>query len=422
MKPIITPPPSSGIGQRLSHKWGFPPVERRTHRTHSMRHIARTGGLALGLALLGGLALLMLNPHGKASAMAAPPQTQTGSPALASYLVTSGAQASRRSFDGVVEAQRQTVLAAQVAGAIEQLNVKVGDRVEAGQVLLRIDARSAADAALASEAQAQAARANLQLATRDFERQQQLFQKHYISQAALDQAESQFKATQAQVHAQLAQLGGARTLSSLHVVRSPYSGVVAEVPVNLGDMALPGRPLLTLYDPRNLRVSASLPQQVVAAWKPGAAPQFSVMLPGREESVAAGVAPTRVQVLPTVDAGTHTVALRLDLPQAGPNTLSAAPGMFARVWLLEAPDSPGAIDASGALKPPSDARIMVPRSAVLRRTELTAAYVLSDSGRPELRQLRLGAVQGDRVEVLAGLSPGERIASQPAEAARQARP
>lgn len=312
-----------------------------------------------------------------------------------------------RSFDGVVEAQRQTVMASQVAGAIVQIEVKPGDRVSQGQVLLRIDARAAQEAALASEAQAQAAHATLQLATRDFERQQQLFKQRYISQAALDQAESQFKATQAQVNAQLAQASGARAQSSLHVVRSPYAGVVSEVPVALGDMAMPGRPLLTVYDPKALRVTANVPQSVVSSWGPK--PQLSLELAGQQ-----GITPARVQILPVVDATTHSVQLRLDLAEA--NMAAATPGMFARLWLSElASDAaPGA--ATG--KSTAPAPIMLPRSAVVRRAELNAAYVLDPQGRPLLRQLRLGRVQGEMVEVLSGLNLGERVATDPAAAAR----
>ena len=166
-------------------------------------------------------------------------------------------------FDGVVEAVRQTVVAAQVAGAVTSLEVKVGDTVKAGQVLARIDARTADYAASASDAQVRSAQALLEMANKDYQRQKQLFDKQYISQAALERAESQYKATQAQAAAQLAQASAARTQTGLHVVRAPYAGVVSEVPVALGDMAMPGRALLTLYQPGALRVSAAVPQSAL---------------------------------------------------------------------------------------------------------------------------------------------------------------
>ena len=142
--------------------------------------------------------------------------------------------------------------------------MKAGDTVKAGQVLLRLDARAAEQTAAAGAAQVQAARATQEAATRDFERQQQLFQQNYISKAALDRAEAQYKASQAEAAAQLASAGAARTQSGFYVVSAPYDGIVSDVAVVLGDMAMPGRALLTVYDPRSLRVSVAVPQTVAA--------------------------------------------------------------------------------------------------------------------------------------------------------------
>lgn len=321
-------------------------------------------------------------------------------------LRTAPAQAStganESGFDGVVEAVRQTVIAAQVPGAVVQLGVKVGDHVSAGQVLLRIDARAADQNAAASDAQVQAARASLEVATKDFERQKQLFQKNYISQAALERAESEFKSTQAQVNAQLAQSGASRTQSGFYVVRAPFAGVVADVPASLGDMAMPGRPLLTLYDPSALRVTAAVPQSVSAQM--GATPSARIELPGLP-AAQQWVVSTHTQQLPTIDPATHTVQLRADLPAGTPG---ATPGMFARLWM---PVS-GAATASGA------APLNVSRTSIVRRAEMTGLYVLDPRGKPVLRQVRLGRVEGDQVEVLSGLMPGERVVADPQAAAR----
>lgn len=301
-------------------------------------------------------------------------------------------------YDGVVEAIRQTAIAAQVAGAVVALDVKPGDQVKAGQVLVRLDARAAEQSAAASDAQVRATRAELDVARKDFERQRQLFQKQYISQAALDRAEAQFKAAEAQTAAQLAQAGASRTQSGFYVVRAPYAGVVSEVPIVLGDMALPGKPLITMYDPAALRVTASLPQ--TAAGSINAAATAKVEIPGLPASQQ-WIAPTQVKVLPSADPATHTVQVRLDLP-AG--LKGVAPGVFARAWLVA--------EAAG------NTRITVPASSVVRRAEMAALYVLDASGKPLLRQVRLGRSVGDAVEVLAGLSPGDRVALDPQAAAK----
>ena len=342
-----------------------------------------------------------IRPLLKALALALP-LTLAGA-AGAADLATAPAQAAalqgQTGFDGVVEAVRQTVIAAQVPGAVMELGVKAGDRVQAGQLLLRIDARAADQSAAASNAQVQAARAALDVATREYERQKQLHQKKYISQAALERAESEFKATSAQVAAQMAQAGAARTQTGLHTVRAPYAGVVAEVPVALGDMAMPGRPLLTLYDPAALRVTASVPQSLAGSVQADA---VRVELPGLPTAQQWPRA-ERVQVLPTVDAATHTVQVRAEL---GGGLPGVAPGMFARLWL----------PVTGSAT--AGKTVTVPRSAIVRRAEMTGVYVQGEGGKPLLRQVRLGRFDGERVEVLSGVAPGEPVVVDPQSALR----
>jgi RND family efflux transporter MFP subunit len=321
---------------------------------------------------------------------------------LATAPVQVAASAGATAFDGVVQAVRQSVVSAQVAGEVVELAVKPGDRVQAGQLLVRLDARAASQQAGAADAQVQAARAAQENATSELERQKALFAKNYISQAALERAQAQFKATQAEAAAQLAAAGAARTQTGWYVLRAPYAGLVAEVPVVQGDMAMPGRALVTLYDPAALRISASVPQTAAVRLVPGAMVQGE--LPGL---VAAPFAAARWQLLPAVDPATHTQELRIDLP-AG---LAAAPGTFARALLPAAGTA-----ANGASADP--ARLSVPARAVLRRAELVAVYVVGPDGRPLLRQVRLGRADGDRVEVLSGVSAGERVALDPAAAAR----
>ena len=341
-----------------------------------------------------------------AGAVDAPTTTPTTSATLETAVVQATRTGQPTSFDGVVEAVRQTSLAAQVAGALVALDVKVGDRVKAGQVLARIDAQAANQNTAASDAQVQAARASLDLATKDIERQKQLLQKSYISQAAFERAEAQFKSTKAQVTAQLAQAGATRTQSGLFIVKAPYAGIVSDVPVALGDMAMPGRTLLTLYDPAALRVTVSVPESAAVGLAGNASirVQFPGLPTGRE-----WITPSRATVLPTADPETHTVQLRLDVPPqvaglAQSFAPAVTPGMFARAWLPTAAEGPVHLDA--------------PAGAVVRRAELTAVYVVAADGRPMLRQVRLGPTLGDRVEILSGVSAGERVALDPQAAAR----
>ena len=335
-----------------------------------------------------------------AASLMAPLSASAAGAVLATAQVQGGAsqRADLQSFDGVVEPVRQATLAAQVAGSIVSLSVKVGDTVRAGQELARIDARAASQNAQASAAQVDAARASLTVAGKDFERQQQLLQKQYISQAALERSKAQFDAAQAQVKALQAQSDAAQTQQRFFVIQAPFAGVVSDVPVTMGDMAMPGRPLLTLHDPSDLRVTASVAQSAL----PASLDKLQFELPGWSGATGLMNA-SGATVLPLVDAATHSAQIRFKLPALA----GVAPGMFARVWL----PAVGGAAASGE-------RLFVPVSAVVRRAELTALYLVDAQGRPALRQVRLGRVQGDRVEVLSGVRAGDKVATDPTAAAQ----
>jgi len=250
-----------------------------------------------------------------------------------------------------------------------------------------------------------AARAQLDVAARELARKRQLFEKHYISQAALDQAEAAHRAAKAQVDALAAQAMAAQTQTGWHVITAPFDGVVAQVAVERGDMAMPGKPLLTVYDPTRLRVSAFVPVTALAA--SAALDGAQIRLTGQAQAQTPMITPTRVQALPTVDAASLTREVRAELP-AG---TGAVPGLFARLLLAAAP-LPSA--AQGAQ------RLSVPLASVVRRAEMTGVYVLGAGDAPLLRQVRLGAVAGDQVEVLSGLDVGERVVTDPQAATRAA--
>lgn len=302
------------------------------------------------------------------------------------------------SLDALVEAVRQATLSTQVAGAIVSLNVMAGDRVRAGQELLRIDASAAQQNVVGSTAQLEAAQAHLRVASKELDRQKQLFEKQYISQAALDRAQAQWEAAQAQVQAQQAQTRVAQTQTGFFSVRAPFNGVVSEVTVTLGDMAMPGRALVTLHDPSAWRVSAAVPQSMMDSVRS--------QLKSVRYDIAGHtpVALASVQLLPAVDPVTHTAQLRVSLP-AG--TEGLVPGMFARVW----------VPAGQAAQ--SAGRVFLPLNAIVRRAEMTGVYVMDAQGKPRLRQVRLGRTVGQTVEILSGLDVGEKVVTEPALLSKQ---
>lgn len=330
--------------------------------------------------------------------MVALSQPVSAAPLATAEVVVDGA-ADRLVADGVVEAVRQSDISTQVPGRVTALLVKAGDSVKAGQVLVRIDERIAQQQALAGRSQVTALAAQLDAATKDYQRQQLLFKQGFLSQAALDRAESQFKTTQAQTRAQMAQVESAVVQTGLHVLAAPYSGVVSKVDVELGDMASPGKPLLTVYDPAAMRVAVNVPQTRVTTLRQESS---SIEIPAAPPALALIKAPA-MTILPTADPVSQMVQVRFDLPAKTPGL---SPGMFARARL--------AVAAQGSVR-----RLTIPSQAVFKRSELTAVYVLDKSGWPQLRLIRSGRVASGRTEVLAGLEAGEKVVLDPIAAIPQ---
>jgi RND family efflux transporter MFP subunit len=297
------------------------------------------------------------------------------------------------SADGLVEAVRSATLAAQVSGRIVELRVNAGDRVTKGQVLARIDEREAAQAVAAGRAQGARANAELSNARASLERTRALVAKGFVSAAALDKARAEHDAADAVLAAARAGTAQAQTVMGHAVITAPFSGVVAERLMELGDMAQPGRPMFTLFDPKSLRAVANVPQARIAEIRSqGAA--GTVDIPDINQNIKA----LRLTVLPSADPRTHTTTVRLDLPDG---VQGAYPGQFARVRF--------AIGRAKAL--------VIPASAVAYRSEVAGAYVVGDGGSINLRQLRLGDIAGEAgIEVLAGLEPGETVALDPVAA------
>ncbi|AYH45497.1 efflux RND transporter periplasmic adaptor subunit [Azoarcus sp. DN11] len=295
--------------------------------------------------------------------------------------------------EATLEAVHQATLAAQVAGRIVELKVDAGDRVTKGQVLLRIDAAEASQAVAGAEAGIAQAQANQINAKATYERTRSLVERKFVSQSALDQAKASFDAAEAQLRAARAGRGQAATVQGYTTIVAPLSGLVAARHVEPGEMAQPGRQLVTVYDPAAMRAVVDVPQQRLAGLTSGQI-RARVELPdsGRWLDAAS------VTVLPAADPRTHTVRVRVDLPA---NAEGLVPGTFARVHFVTGEGT----------------RIAVPAGAILRRGELTGVYVGDGKGGFALRQIRAGEALADgSIEVLAGLAGGEEVALDPVQA------
>ena len=295
------------------------------------------------------------------------------------------------STEAAVEAVKQSTVSAQVSGRVSAVNFDAGDYVKAGSVIVRLSAQELSSAVAGSQAQVAQAAATLANARANYERQQQLFQQKFISQAALDRATAEFRAAEAGARAARAGAGQTSAVSGYTVITAPFSGVVAARHVELGETVSPGKPLMTGFDPKDMRVVANIPQYKLSDVK--AAPRVAVEIPSLNKWIDA----TGVTVLPSADTATHTVKVRIDLPT---NLDGVIPGMFARAHF-----------SVGSAR-----KLSIPATAVVRRSEITAVYVVNKD-KVSLRQIRLGVANArGQIEVLAGLNAGDAIALEPIKA------
>jgi RND family efflux transporter MFP subunit len=300
-------------------------------------------------------------------------------------------------LDGVVEPVKQSTVAAQASGRLSQLAVKAGDHVRAGQLLATIDDRESQTGMQRSRAQTAQAEAELRNAQAQVQRTRELQSKGFVSKAALDTAEAVFKAAEAARDQATASQRQSVIAQEFTRVTAPYEGWVLETLVQAGDLAVPGKPLLTLYAPSPLRAVVQVPASRAAAAR--AATSVEVHM-ANGDGGGRWIAPVTRAMLPAADPVAQTLEWRLELPAAAARTV--APGQQVHVRF-----------AAGAQR-----RVMVPAGAVLHRGELTAVYVVSPNGAGfALKAVRLGADHGAAgVEILAGLDAADWLALDPVKA------
>jgi RND family efflux transporter MFP subunit len=306
-------------------------------------------------------------------------------------VLTLGAKAVSTGYelDGVVEAVRQATVSAQATGRVSSVLVKVGDKVKAGQVLATIDDRDTQTGVARSQAQVAQSEAELANALANVQRTRDLRKQGFVSQAALDVAESQYKAAQAGRAGAGAGVQQARLAQSFTQVTAPFDGYVMETLAQAGDLAVPGKPVATVYAPQPLRVVVQVPASMGAQARSAQRIELQVG--------ETWVQPTAQQGVTAVDPVSQTLTWKMDVPAAAAAQLM--PGQQARVRFVGG----------------SAQRMVVPQAAVLRRGELTGVYVASDKGFV-LKAVRLGVQHGDSVEVLAGLKAGDVVAANAIQA------
>ncbi len=355
--------------------------------------------MTLHRALYAAIAGFMLTAAASGG-VAAQPSDKGSAAGLMTTTVGSAAAGSSYLADGQVEAVRETTVAPQVSGRVVTLTVHAGDQVKAGQLLVRIDPRAAQQNQAATAAQLAAAKAQLVAADRALERTRQLVEQKFLSPASLDRAEADQRAAAESVKALNAQVAGAATQTAWYTLTAPFDAVVTSVNTQIGDTAMPGKPLIQLHDPSALRIAVNVPAAVAA--RLNVKGTVSIDIPDAPEQVR-NPAPGPIVIVAAADPVSHTQLVRIELPR-GARDLH--PGLFARVRL------PLTGEAGVSAQ-----RLTVPRSAVVARGDLRGVYVVDEHG-VALRQVRIGRSDADEVEILAGIGSGEKIALDPVAAAR----
>jgi RND family efflux transporter MFP subunit len=298
-----------------------------------------------------------------------------------------------RVWDGVVEAVNQATLSAQTAGRVVELPFDVNDYVQVGDVVVRFtdveqqSGRRRADAALS------AAQASLAEAEADYKRIADVYARKLVAKTQFDQATARRDTARAAVEAARAALREAGEQVDYTVIRAPYSGVLTERHVKVGETVRPGQPLVSGLSMAKLRINVEVPQSEIAAIRQHR--QAAVLLTEGKRLAAENIV-----IFPFADPATHSYKIRLEMPEA---ETGLQPGMTVKT----------------AFTLGQAARLLVPLKTLVQRGETTAVYVITDNG-ALLRQIRIGHRFGDDVEVISGLQPGDAIAADPAAASAYA--
>ncbi|KAB2641448.1 MAG: efflux RND transporter periplasmic adaptor subunit [Verrucomicrobia bacterium] len=274
---------------------------------------------------------------------------------------------------GTVRSKQRAVIEAKVSGRLLQYRADPGQLVKSGEQLAELDVQEI-------RAKLDQAKAVLDQAQRDLARQQQLIASKATSQQELDAAAARVKVA-------AAGLNEAQTMLGYAKVTAPFDGVVTRKLADVGDLAMPGKPLLEIEASNVLRFETDLPESLLQRVKLGAS--LTVTIPSLTKPLAATIS----EISPVADALSRTFPVKLDLPPAA----GLRPGQFGRVAV-----------------PVAEVKLLlVPRQTVLKRGQMEVVFVVREN-RASLRLVKTGKALGEQLEILSGLEPGEAVVTSDA--------
>lgn len=298
---------------------------------------------------------------------------------------------------GTVRARTSAVVSVRVPGSISVLRVREGDRVRKGQLLAQLDAReNQATAAVATAGIDEARRgvdeavARKKLADTTFDRYNNLFREQAISRQEFDVKQSEKDVATAGVaraesRLRQAQEGAkaASAVSDYTRIIAPVSGVIVSKQVDLGTSVFPGQPVMTIEDEGSYQLELALPENLATKITPGT--PLQVTLDAVESSFAAKID----EIVPAADPANRTFTAKIALNRKGLKS-----GMFGRGTIALGTTAHG---------------ITVPKNAVVERGAMTSVWTVDKDAIARMRIVKPGRQMGGRVEILSGLSDGDRV-------------
>ena len=315
-------------------------------------------------------------PAGK---LPVPGQSAAG---LATQTVTARMIAANTEVMGTVQAEQIATVTSRVVGNVVEMRVSAGQRVARGAILAVLDDRDLRHRVEQAQDAVRSAEATLGQAQSDYTRDRPLFDQQVITAYDFEHTQTTLKTAGANLHRLQQAEREAEVNLSYAVIRSPFAGVVVDKLANTGDLAAPGRPLLTMYEQGRLWLEADVPEGLLDHIRLNQRLTFTIDVASRNREGRV------VEIVPSSDPASRSVLVRVRLN----DTKNIIPGMFGRVLIPM----------------PAEAVLAVPASAVVRAGQLTMVEVVR-AGRLERRTVQLGRAIGDQFEVLSGLASGETV-------------
>ncbi len=285
---------------------------------------------------------------------------------------------------GTVRAVHEAEVASKILARVEEVRIKAGQEVNEGDVLVVLDGadlKARLDQATAAEA---AAKARFDQAKIDLGRAERLKARQTITQSELDQASTAMRSAKAELDRARQAVEETRIVESYATVKAPISGRVVDKQVNPGDTVSPGQMLVTMYDPSQMQMIASVRESLALRLKVGQ------QVPARLDNFDYQCLATVSEVVPEAQAESRSFQVKVTGP-CPPNVYS---GMFGRIFIpLEQEDV-----------------VVVPTEAVRRVGQLEEVDVVED-GAVRRRVVQLGRTLAEGREVLSGLKEGKKWSS-----------